>query len=131
MHMRYRSSSKSKFHSHVRFSRPLTYTIASSSNTAAVIRRFASLYGPVLPSQSMVISSQPGSARPVGSCQKFPWYGIRKNVMCENGRLFQYRYFFNDKFLVNPCRSTKVGMTMTSNSSRLCFIPVFLSLLKF
>ncbi|KYN26662.1 hypothetical protein ALC57_03971 [Trachymyrmex cornetzi] len=85
MCMRSRSSSRSKFHSHVRFSRPLTYTIDH----------------PVLPSQSMVISPQQGSARPVGSCQKFPWHGTRKNVMRENGPLFQHRHFLHDKFLVN------------------------------
>jgi len=52
----------------------------------------------VLPSQSMMISTQPGSARPVGFCQKFPWHETRKNViMCENNRLFQHRYFFDDK----------------------------------
>ncbi|KYN09579.1 hypothetical protein ALC57_18304 [Trachymyrmex cornetzi] len=56
---------------------------------------------PVIPSQSMVISTQPGSARPVGSCQKFPWQGIRKNVMRENCPLFQHRHFLHDKFLVN------------------------------
>ncbi|KYN17528.1 hypothetical protein ALC57_10177, partial [Trachymyrmex cornetzi] len=56
---------------------------------------------PVLPLQSMVISTQPGSARPVGSCQKFPWHGTRKNVMRENGPLFQHSHFFHDKFLVN------------------------------
>ncbi|KYM93651.1 hypothetical protein ALC62_15749, partial [Cyphomyrmex costatus] len=47
-------SSRNKSRSHVRFSRPLTYTTA-----------------------------KPGSARPVGSCQKSPWYGIRKNVVRE------------------------------------------------
>ena len=97
--MRSRSSSRSKFYSHVRFSHPLTYTIASFSNTAAVIRHSTSLYHPVFPSQ-MVISTQPGSARSIRSCQKFSWHGIRKNVMCENSPLFQHRYFF-DKFLVN------------------------------
>ncbi|KYN12749.1 hypothetical protein ALC57_15074 [Trachymyrmex cornetzi] len=55
----------------------------------------------VLPSQYMVISNQPGSARPVGSCQKFPWHGTRKNVMRENGPLFQHHHFLHDKFLVN------------------------------
>ncbi|KYN20093.1 hypothetical protein ALC57_07561 [Trachymyrmex cornetzi] len=56
MCMRSRSSSRSKFHSHVRFSSPLTYTI---------------------------------------------WHGTRKNVMRENGPLFQHRYFLHDKFFVN------------------------------
>ncbi|EGI69771.1 hypothetical protein G5I_01465 [Acromyrmex echinatior] len=104
MHMRSRSSSKSKFHSHVRFSRPLTFTIACiifkysccDQTFHLVVRDH-----PVLLSQSMVISSQPGSARPVGSCQKFPWHGTRKNVMCENDPLFQHRHFLHDKFLVN------------------------------
>jgi len=45
MYMRPRSSSKSKFH--VRFSCPLMYTITSCSNTAVVIKRFASLYGSI------------------------------------------------------------------------------------
>jgi len=49
----------------------------------------------------MVISTQPGSARPVGSCQKFPWHGTYKNVMCENNPLFQHRYFLHNKFFVN------------------------------
>ncbi|KYM79417.1 hypothetical protein ALC53_10148 [Atta colombica] len=51
----------------------------------------------VLSSQSMMISTQPGSARPVGLCQKFPWHETRKNVMWENNRLFQHHYFFDDK----------------------------------
>ncbi|KAG5314838.1 GVQW3 protein, partial [Acromyrmex insinuator] len=55
---------------------------------------------PVLPLQSMMIS-KPGSARPVGSCQKFPWHGTRKNVVRENSPPFQHRYFLHDKFLVN------------------------------
>ncbi|KYN19767.1 hypothetical protein ALC57_07920 [Trachymyrmex cornetzi] len=55
----------------------------------------------VLPSQSMVISTQPGSARPVESCQKFSWHGTRKSIMCENGPLFQHSHFLHDKFLVN------------------------------
>ncbi|KYN29537.1 hypothetical protein ALC57_01017 [Trachymyrmex cornetzi] len=65
MCMRFRSSSRSKFHNHVRFSCPLTYTIQD------------------------------------GSCQKFPWHGTRKSVMCENGPLFQHNHFLHDKFLVN------------------------------
>ncbi|KYN12185.1 hypothetical protein ALC57_15651 [Trachymyrmex cornetzi] len=81
MYMRSRSSSRSTFHSHVRFSRPLTYTIWES--------------------QSMVISTQPESAGPIASCQKFPWHGTRKHVMRENSPLFQHRHFLHDKFLIN------------------------------
>ena len=67
---------------------------------------------PVLLSQSMVISTQPGSARPVGSCQKFPWHGTRKNVMCENGPLFQHRYFLHNKFIVNEESLQNVGTSI-------------------
>jgi len=110
-----RSCSKSKFHSHVRFSCSLTIT--SCSNAAVVIRRFALLYHPILPSQSMVISTQPGSARPVGSCQKFPWYGTRKNIMCENDPLFQHRYFLHNKFLVND---ESLQIHESTNVARAC-----------
>ena len=50
MYMRSPSSSRSKFYGHVRFSRPLTYTIASSSNRLAVWDH------PVLSSQSIMIA---------------------------------------------------------------------------
>jgi len=92
----HRSSSRSKFDSHVVFR--VSWRTALSSNTTVVIRRFASLYA--IPLQSMVINNQLGNARPVGSCQKFPWHGTRKNVR-ENGLLFQHRHFLHDKFLVN------------------------------
>ncbi|KYN20016.1 hypothetical protein ALC57_07637 [Trachymyrmex cornetzi] len=102
MYTRSRSSSRSKFHSHVRFESLDVYDSIifkySCSNQAF---RLAVRDPPVLPSQSMVISNQPGSARPVGSCQKFPWHGTRKNVMRENGPLFQHRYFLHDKILIN------------------------------
>jgi len=74
---------------------------------------------PVLSSQSMVINSKPGSARPVGSCQKFPWHGTRKNIMCKNSPLFQHCHFFHDKLLtMNPCRFTNIGTNMLSRRLR-------------
>jgi len=97
MYMRSRSSSKSKFHSHVRFSCPLTYNSMFKYSCRDQAFRLVVWDHPVL--SFMVISTQPESARSVGSCQKFPWHG--KNVMCENSPLFQHRYFLHNKFFVN------------------------------
>ena len=67
----------------------------------------------------MVISNQPESARPVGSYQKFPHYETRKNIMSENGLLFQHRHFLHDKFLVNDeSLQIHVGMGMLSQRLR-------------
>jgi len=78
-----------------RFSCPLMYMIASSSNIVAIIRHFALLYGTTRKRKIYWILS------------KVPWYGTRKNVMCENSFLFQHCYFFDDKSLtINSCRST-------------------------
>jgi len=49
----------------------------------------------------MVIRIHQEAQELVGSYEKFPWHRTRKNVMSKNGSLFQHRYFFNDKFLVN------------------------------
>ena len=107
----------------------MTYTIASSSNTATVIRRFVIWDHPVFSSQSMVIRIHQEAQELVGSYEKFPWHRTRKNVMSKNGSLFQHAISLTINFLLttNPCRSSNVGMM--SNSSRLCFISIFLSLL--
>jgi len=101
----------------------LMYTIASSSNTAAVIRRFASHYTRPFHS-SIVIQGNKHSTRKLRkrkTCRtlsKFPWHGTmtRKNVICENGLLFQHRYFLtiNLSSTINPCKSTDIDMTMTT-----------------
>ena len=96
-------SSRNKFHSYVRFSHPLIYTIASFSNIVGHDQAFCLIIRNhiVLPSQSMVINIQPGSARPIGSCLKFPWHRTRKNVM---DSLFQHHAisFIINFLLTNP-----------------------------
>lgn len=83
-----------------------------------VIRRFSAEYGPcnqvshravrdrpVLPSQSMMIGNQPGSARPFGFCQGTPWHGTREDVvrdegpLFESGKLLHYVLFSNEETL--------------------------------
>jgi len=79
----------------------------------------------VLRSQSMIIRNQPRSA-PVGSCQKFPWHGTHKNVIRENGPLFQHRHFLHEKFLVNDeFLQIHVGTDISSKRRRLRSIATY------
>jgi len=89
----------------------------SSSNTVVIIRRFASLYDTIpSPHYNSWWSTQSRSARSIGSCQKFPWHGIRKNIMRKNSPRFSIASSFTINFLLtmNPCRFTNVDTNMLS-----------------
>jgi len=118
MYMRFRSSSRSKFHSRS-FIASLDYSIVFKYSRRNQAFRLVVRNHPILLLQSMVISNQPGSARPVGSCQKF---GTRLVKMRENDLLFQHFLQINFLLTMNPCRCTNVGTSMLLRKLRLIAI---------
>ena len=118
MYMRSHSSSRNKPHSFLA-SLDVHGSIIFKYSRRDQAFRLTVWDHPVLPSQSVVISIQLGSARPVGSCQKFPWHGTRKNVMCKNGPLFQHCFFYDKSFFDNESLQIHKHWTMMSNSSRI------------
>ena len=103
MYMRSRSLSRNKFHNHISFlvSLDIYDSIIFKYSRHNQVFLVAVRNSPVFSSQSMVINNQLGSIKSIRFCQKFSWHGTRKNVMRENGLLFQHRHFLHDKFLVN------------------------------